>query len=151
MVLNRLHTIVKNEEIVLEAPGCVKIEAEVFHCRCISRPRGRFGVRRMVGCDFLSGLNGEIYALARAKGICGQRRTSIIGDRIIANENVNFLHPDLKLWGVARIFEERSIVRAKWRRWNEDRVSGNVPVSDDDDDNDFSDIFDGIPVVILQF
>lgn len=51
---------------------------------------------------------------------------------IVVEDEVSFLHQHPKLKGIAQIFECENAIRAEWRRWNEERVSGNIEDNDDD-------------------
>jgi len=123
---------IRKTEIILEAPGCVKMEVEKLVCLCQRTGTNSWRTRKR---EFMNGLNGEIYSLREADGICGHFKTLTIYNRVTASERTTLPIQPLKLKGVARIFEARHIIRRKLRKFNGNRVSGNNAGSSGDEDD----------------
>lgn len=133
---------VLQREIILEAPGCVKMEVDTLLCSCKKRRRPLLGYFTKQD-EYVNGPNGEIYKLEKANGICDEFRTLVISNRIDAphDTSTSLLVP--KLRGVGHIFEDRNAVRARARQraaraqdYQERIVSAPATVEDSDEDSD---------------
>jgi hypothetical protein len=104
-------------EILLEAPGCVKMEATVLVCSCASKRPGKSVLHAFCTNYYVSGFDGEIYALRNDSEICGDHVTLAIDERLVGRlpGDESFSSSRQRLRGISRVFE------SEWRRLNEDR------------------------------
>jgi hypothetical protein len=134
--------IVVMKEILLEAPGCVKMEVETLACVWMPKRPTIFTMFETKENNYVNGPYGEVYLLKRARGICGDRWTLAIGRRTTGAKDTAVSLRPAKLKGVAEIFTVRNVVRARWRRWNRQRLSGIRRLSRDDVSSDEEDSSD---------